>query len=98
MKTTWNPGQYLKFRDERTRPSIDLACRISLAAPTRILDVGCGPGNSTEVLHDRWPAARITGLDSSPEMIAQEGPMVWGTFDYHGGRIIASMHAGQLYG
>ncbi len=71
MSTTWDPGQYLKFRDERTRPSIDLAARISLASPSRILDVGCGPGNSTEVLHDRWPTARITGLDSSGEMIAQ---------------------------
>ena len=69
MSTAWDPQQYLKFRDERTRPSIDLAARITLASPARILDVGCGPGNSTEVLHDRWPAARITGLDSSEEMI-----------------------------
>jgi trans-aconitate 2-methyltransferase len=69
VSTTWDPGQYLKFRDERTRPSIDLAARISLVSPARILDVGCGPGNSTEVLHDRWPRARITGLDSSGEMI-----------------------------
>jgi trans-aconitate 2-methyltransferase len=71
VSTTWDPGQYLKFRDERTRPSIDLAARISLISPSRILDVGCGPGNSTEVLHDRWPTADITGLDSSGEMIAQ---------------------------
>jgi trans-aconitate 2-methyltransferase len=71
VSTTWDPGQYLKFRDERTRPSIDLAARISLPAPERILDVGCGPGNSTEVLHDRWPEARITGVDSSPEMVTR---------------------------
>jgi trans-aconitate 2-methyltransferase len=71
VSTTWDPGQYLKFRDERTRPSIDLASRILLDSPASILDVGCGPGNSTEVLHERWPAARITGLDSSPEMIAK---------------------------
>ncbi len=71
MSTTWDPRQYLKFRDERTRPSIDLASRIVLASPASILDVGCGPGNSTEVLHARWPGARITGLDSSKEMIAQ---------------------------
>jgi len=63
VSTAWDPGQYLKFRDERTRPSIDLAARLDLASPVSILDVGCGPGNSTEVLHDRWPAARITGLD-----------------------------------
>lgn len=71
MSTTWDPGQYLKFRDERTRPSIDLASRIQLASPAAILDVGCGPGNSTEVLHQRWPTARVTGLDSSEEMIAK---------------------------
>ena len=56
MSTSWDPGQYLKFRDERTRPSLDLAARIELAAPATILDVGCGPGNSTEVLHE--PLAR----------------------------------------
>jgi trans-aconitate 2-methyltransferase len=67
----WDPQQYLKFRGERTQPSIDLAARLVLAAPESILDVGCGPGNSTEVLHARWPRARITGLDSSVEMIAQ---------------------------
>ncbi len=69
MSTAWDPGQYLKFKDERTRPSIDLAARLDLASPASILDVGCGPGNSTEVLRDRWPAARITGLDSSTDMI-----------------------------
>jgi trans-aconitate 2-methyltransferase len=71
VSTTWDPGQYLKFRDERTRPAIDLTSRVLLDSPASILDVGCGPGNSTEVLHERWPAARITGLDSSPEMIAR---------------------------
>lgn len=71
MSAAWDPQQYLKFRDERTRPSIDLAARVDLARPAAILDVGCGPGNSTEVLHDRWPNARITGIDSSGEMIDQ---------------------------
>jgi trans-aconitate 2-methyltransferase len=70
VSASWDPWQYLKFRDERTRPSMDLAARIDLSAPATILDAGCGPGNSTEVLHGRWSAARITGLDSSPEMIA----------------------------
>lgn len=71
VSTTWDPGQYLKFRDERTRPSVDLVARIQLGSPAAILDVGCGPGNSTEILHERWPTARITGLDSSAEMIAK---------------------------
>jgi trans-aconitate 2-methyltransferase len=79
MSTSWDPGQYLKFRDERTRPSMDLAARIDLAEPATILDVGCGPGNSTEVLHGRWPGSRITGLDSSPEMIvAARASHDWG--------------------
>lgn len=66
----WNPAQYLRFEDERTRPCHDLANRIALAAPSRIVDLGCGPGNSTRVLAARWPDASITGLDSSAGMIA----------------------------
>lgn len=67
----WNPSQYLKFDAERSRAAVDLCLRIQGLAPTRILDLGCGPGNSTRVLRERWPGARITGLDSSPEMIAR---------------------------
>ena len=79
MNVSWDPGQYLKFKDERTRPSIDLASRLVGLVPSAILDVGCGPGNSTEVLHDRWPDARITGLDSSPDMIANaRSAHAWG--------------------
>jgi trans-aconitate 2-methyltransferase len=66
----WNPGQYLKFGAERTRPALDLCDRI-LGSPRRVLDLGCGPGNSTAVLRERWPEAELAGLDSSPEMIAQ---------------------------
>jgi len=65
----WQPAAYLKFGRERTQPSVDLASRIELDRVARILDVGCGPGNSTAVLRARWPAARVTGMDSSPEMI-----------------------------
>ena len=67
--THWNPRSYLHFGDERTRPSIDLASRIAIETPETIIDLGCGPGNSTQVLRQRWPQACITGLDSSVEMI-----------------------------
>jgi len=66
---TWNAAQYLKFGDERTRPSRELAARIDAAQPARVIDLGCGPGNSTEVLAQRWPGAAITGLDNSAPMI-----------------------------
>lgn len=66
---TWNTELYLQFANERTQPSLDLIARIH-SHPTRIIDLGCGPGNSTAMLRQRWPQADITGLDSSPEMIA----------------------------
>lgn len=70
---TWNPRQYLQFADERTLPCRDLVRRVNLAAPARIIDLGCGPGNSTAVIAERWPNAKITGLDSSSDMIAAAG-------------------------
>lgn len=66
----WDAAQYLKFADERTQPSLDLIHRIALPSPARIVDLGCGPGNSTAALWRQWPDAEIAGLDSSPEMIA----------------------------
>jgi trans-aconitate 2-methyltransferase len=67
---SWNPGLYLRFGHERTRPAVDLASAIDVASPASVIDLGCGPGNSTAVLRQRWPAARVMGLDSSAAMIA----------------------------
>jgi trans-aconitate 2-methyltransferase len=63
---TWSAAQYVKFERERTRPVHDLVARIPNAEIVRAADIGCGPGNSTEVLRERYPEARIVGLDSSP--------------------------------
>jgi trans-aconitate 2-methyltransferase len=66
---TWSPKQYLAFEDERTRPVRDLVGAIGVGDVSLSLDIGCGPGNSTEVLAARFPGARIQGFDNSPEMI-----------------------------
>lgn len=66
---SWNAAHYLKYRDERTRAAGDLAARIKLDAPATIADLGCGPGNSTQILRDRWPNAEIIGIDNSTEML-----------------------------
>lgn len=66
---TWNPALYLTWGDERGRPFHDLVGRIDASAPATVVDLGCGPGNLTSTLAQRWPGAEVLGLDSSPEMI-----------------------------
>ncbi|HEY8458606.1 MAG TPA: trans-aconitate 2-methyltransferase [Actinopolymorphaceae bacterium] len=65
----WDPDQYLRFSDERTRPFFDLLARVAAHDPHRVVDLGCGPGHLTARLADRWPNAVVEGIDSSPEMI-----------------------------
>jgi trans-aconitate 2-methyltransferase len=77
----WDPAQYLRFADQRLRPALDLLGRIDMARPTEIVDLGAGTGNVTRLLKDRWPEARVTGVDASPDMLAKAtaaGPdIVW---------------------
>jgi trans-aconitate 2-methyltransferase len=65
----WDANQYLNYAGERTRPAVDLLARVSVQEPHSVVDLGCGPGNSTELLRRRWPAVDVVGVDSSPEMI-----------------------------
>ncbi|MPZ80826.1 MAG: trans-aconitate 2-methyltransferase [Actinophytocola sp.] len=65
----WDPSRYLAFADHRARPFFDLLARVNAAAPRRVADLGCGPGNLTETLTARWPDAVVEAMDSSPEMV-----------------------------
>lgn len=65
----WEPDSYLRFADQRVRPILDLIEHVPVRAPRLVADLGCGPGNATELFSDRWPRARVVGVDSSAEMI-----------------------------
>lgn len=71
----WDAGQYLKYSEERSRPFFDLLARVRLEHAGFIADLGCGPGNLTRTLAERWPDARVVGVDNSPEMLEQAKPL-----------------------
>jgi trans-aconitate 2-methyltransferase len=67
----WDPSQYARFRDARKRPFFELLARVPTSAPSLVVDLGCGTGDLTLPLAERWPGAHITGIDSSEAMIAE---------------------------
>lgn len=70
-QASWDPDQYLRFGDERLRPALDLLARISLPQPRLIVDLGCGAGNISAILKQRFPGAEVLGVDGSDAMLAK---------------------------
>jgi trans-aconitate 2-methyltransferase len=68
---SWDPQQYARFSGQRLRPALDLIARIPSEHPQTVVDLGCGTGNVTRILQERWPRASITGVDGSPQMLAE---------------------------
>jgi len=75
----WNPALYSRYEDERTRPARELLARVPFAEARRVVDLGCGPGNSTELLVQRFPRADIVGVDNSPAMLESARQRLPGT-------------------
>jgi trans-aconitate 2-methyltransferase len=69
--STWDPAQYLKFSNERVRPAFDLLAQVPLAAAAHVVDLGCGTGNMTVILKQRFPAADVLGVDGAETMLAK---------------------------
>ncbi|NLW98952.1 MAG: methyltransferase domain-containing protein, partial [Actinomycetales bacterium] len=69
LESTWDPGQYARFGDERARPFVDLMARVRADDPAVVVDLGCGSGELTLTLADRWPRASVIGVDHSPQML-----------------------------
>ena len=78
MAHRWDPERYLTYADERGRPFVELVARVDAERPATVVDLGCGPGNLTALLRERWPDAEVAGLDSSPEMVERARATVAG--------------------
>jgi trans-aconitate 2-methyltransferase len=65
----WDPALYLRYGGERSRPFFDLLARVGAELPSHVVDMGCGPGQLTAMLAERWPSATVCGVDNSPQMI-----------------------------
>jgi trans-aconitate 2-methyltransferase len=65
----WDPALYLRYGGERSRPFFDLLARVGAELPSYVADMGCGPGQLTAMLAERWPSATVCGVDNSPQMI-----------------------------
>ena len=70
--THWDPNLYLKFSDHRLRPALELLERVPPRSPHVIYDLGCGSGQVTRIISERWPSAAVYGLDNSKEMLAED--------------------------
>ncbi len=85
--TRWDPNQYLKFSDHRLRPALELLDRVPIQSPQVIYDLGCGAGQVSHIIAERWPTATVYGLDNSQEMLAQaaanSGKIQWIEADIH---------------
>jgi trans-aconitate 2-methyltransferase len=75
----WDPVKYVEFGDYRNRPFFDLTGRVRAERPRQVVDLGCGPGNLTATLANRWPGAQVTGVDSSAHMLATAAEVAAGT-------------------
>jgi trans-aconitate methyltransferase len=75
----WDPAKYVQFGDHRDRPFFDLTGRVDAESPMQVVDLGCGPGNLTATLAERWPEADVVGLDCSAEMLAKAEAVAEGT-------------------
>ena len=69
--TRWDPGQYHRFTDHRLRPALELLDRVPIADASFVFDLGCGPGNVTRLIAERFAEARVAGVDMSSEMLAK---------------------------